>query len=124
MSTVESIVHAVKSRGLRFDVVNGQPVLRGPVHRVTEPLKRALAEFRSEILDFLKLEATKPAPAIEPDFSRTVQTMDGFGARAVVVNPCGQDWKMGMVAWQYLGENGWRQIAGREHLFPKGVPHQ
>lgn len=123
MSTVEKILGVIKARGLTIKLKDGQPVISGDPAMVTPEMHKALAEFRAQILDHLKLSATKPSPAKEPDWARTVFVMDAFGQTGVVVNKGECDWKHGQVAWQYYGENGWRQIVGKEELFPVGIQH-
>lgn len=121
MNVVQNVIRMARERGFSFVVVAGQPVLRGDSSMMTEPLRRALAEFRPQIIEHLKLDVTKPSPATEPDFARSVNVMDAFGQIGVVVN-C-TEWKTGSVAWRYIGEKGWRPIVGREEMFPPGVPH-
>ena len=123
MSTIEKILSVVKARGLTIKLKDGMAVITGDALLVTPELHKALSEFRAQILDYLKLSATKPAPAKEPDWSRTVFVMDAFGQTGIVVNKGECDWKHGQVAWQYYGETGWRQIAGKEEFFPVGVAH-
>jgi hypothetical protein len=101
--TTQEVLKIVEARGLRVEVSNGQPVLRGETSQATPRLVAVLRRHRDRVLAALGVQAAAVASAgaaVECRWS------NGHVERYTLAD----GFPLGAVAWRNVGEADWREV--------------